>query len=530
MYNNSMDYFLYTRKSTDKEDMQVLSIEAQLTELRALAKREGLIVVQEFVEKQSAKKPGRPQFDDMITRFRHGEAQGILCWKLDRLARNPVDSGQVSWLLQEGVLREIKTPERSYLSEDSVLLMSVEFGMANQYVRDLAYNTKRGLREKARRGEFPSVAPLGYRNNPRTKRIDVDKKRAPIVVEAFALYAQRNQRLEDIAEFFFQNGIKTTEQKRRWKGKGGNRLSKDRVKQILSNTFYYGDFEYAGEIHHGTHTPIVLKKLFDEVQKVLKLRGQERKKGKNEPQALCGLMKCGSCGCSITAETITKKQKNGNVHRYVYYRCTKKRGACPEPYVREEELTAQLKRAVSGYAIPSEWAKEMFKLADKDEQEAEAVARTTIREAREKIADIDTKLARLTDLYVDQDIEREAYLARKKTLLSDKRTLEEQIARFEQDATSWLQPLREWITEAENINEIATDPTSPLRKSPLQKIFGSNLLLHAREARGTAVPPWSLIQHAHDSALKNPKIFPVVRREGFEPPKPEGASSTARCN
>jgi len=505
-----MSYFLYARKSTDKEDMQVLSIEAQLAELRTLAKRESLELVAEFVEKQSAKKPRRPQFDEMIARVRRGEAEGILCWKLDRLARNPVDSGQVSWLLQEGVLQEIKTPERSYLSEDSVLLMSVEFGMANQYVRDLAYNTKRGLREKARRGEFPSVAPLGYRNNPRTKRIDVDKKRAPMVVEAFELYVRGNQRLEDIAEFFFQNGIKTTEQKRRWKGKGGNQMSKDRVKQILSNTFYYGDFEYAGERHRGTHTPIVSKKLFDEVQRVMKLRGQERKKGKNEPQALCGLMKCGSCGCSITAETITKKQKNGNVHRYVYYRCTKKRGACAEPYVREEELTAQLKRAVSGYALPPEWAREMLKLAEKDEQEAGATARTTIREAREQIADIDTKLARLTDLYVEQDIERETYLARKKTLMSDRRTLEEQIARFEQDATSWLQPLREWITEAENLNEIANDHTLPLQKSPLQKIFGSNLLLHAREARGTAVPPWSFIQHAHASSAKNPEVSPVV--------------------
>jgi DNA invertase Pin-like site-specific DNA recombinase len=219
-----MQYFLYARKSTDKEDMQVLSIEAQLSELRALAKREGLEISEEFVEKQSAKMPGRSHFNDIVERVRKGEAEGIICWKLDRLARNPVDSGQISWLLQEGILKHIQTPERSYFSEDSVLLMSVEFGMANQYIRDLAYNTKRGLREKARRGEFPAPAPLGYQNNPRTKRIDVDKKKSLLIRKAFELYAEGDKRLEDISQFLFENGIKTKEQKRRWIGHGPNNI------------------------------------------------------------------------------------------------------------------------------------------------------------------------------------------------------------------------------------------------------------------------------------------------------------------
>ena len=104
-----MAYFLYARKSTDVEDKQVLSIDAQLSELRSLAKREGLEIVAEFVEKQSAKMPGRPVFNDMIRRIIAGEAQGIVCWKIDRLARNPVDGGQISWLLQQSVIQHIQT-------------------------------------------------------------------------------------------------------------------------------------------------------------------------------------------------------------------------------------------------------------------------------------------------------------------------------------------------------------------------------------------------------------------------------------
>src|SRR3989338_10436936 len=107
-------YFLYARKSTDVEDKQVLSIEAQLAELRTLAKSEGLEIAAEFVEKRSAKMPGRPVFNDMLQRIQTGEAQGIVCWKIDRLARNPVDDGLVSWLLQQATIERIATPARSY--------------------------------------------------------------------------------------------------------------------------------------------------------------------------------------------------------------------------------------------------------------------------------------------------------------------------------------------------------------------------------------------------------------------------------
>src|SRR3989338_2498104 len=189
-----MRYFLYARKSTDVEDKQVLSIEAQLAELRVLAKRDGLEIAQELVEKRSAKMPGRPVFEEMLMRVERGEAQGILCWKIDRLSRNPVDSGRISWLLQEATIGKIITHERVYIPHDNVLLMSVEFGMANQYVRDLSANVARGLRAKARRGVYPSIAPLGYRNDVRTRSIVVDKKKAQIIRAAFELYAQGKSR------------------------------------------------------------------------------------------------------------------------------------------------------------------------------------------------------------------------------------------------------------------------------------------------------------------------------------------------
>lgn len=114
----SMNYFLYARKSTDVEDKQIRSIEDQILVLRALAKQEGLNIIEGFREAKSAKMPGRPIFNEMIRRIQLGKAQGIICWKIDRLARNPVDGGQISWLLQQGV---IQTHGRSFLPADNVL-------------------------------------------------------------------------------------------------------------------------------------------------------------------------------------------------------------------------------------------------------------------------------------------------------------------------------------------------------------------------------------------------------------------------
>src|SRR3989338_446553 len=196
----AMKYFLYARKSTDVEDKQVLSIDAQLAELQALAKRERLNVVEVFVEKRSAKMPGRPIFGEMMTRIQKGEAQGIICWKIDRLARNPVDGGQIQWLLQQSVIRHIQTHDRSHFPNDNVLMMSVELGMANEYIRQLSANTARGLRQKARQGIYPGLAPIGYLNDPRTKTIRVHKKNAALVREMFERYA-KGATLNDLAIF-----------------------------------------------------------------------------------------------------------------------------------------------------------------------------------------------------------------------------------------------------------------------------------------------------------------------------------------
>jgi len=410
-------YFLYARKSTDVEDKQVRSIEDQLAVLRTLAKEQGLNIAHEFIEKQSAKIPSRPIFNEMLVRIEKGEAQGIICWKLDRLARNPIDGGQISWFLQKGIIQHIQTHDRSYKQSDNILMMSVEFGMATQYILDLSANTKRALHEKVKKGEYPTIAPIGYFNDARKKTIVMDKRKAKVIKEAFRLYAEGNFTLEKISDFFKKHNMLS---------KNGYQLSRDRITNILSNPFYYGHFRYAGEIYEGKYEPLITKKLFDKVQEVMKNRGwQDRKE--NDPRLLCGLLKCGECGCSITAEEKTKKQKNGNIHHYTYYHCTKKRGLCAQPCIREEILANQLSDILKTYAIPLDWATELSKLAEKDEIESVQSSATTSQTIREEITTISSKLKRLRGIYIDEDIEQDEYLAEKSELLSRRKSLEEKM-------------------------------------------------------------------------------------------------------
>jgi DNA invertase Pin-like site-specific DNA recombinase len=111
----NLEYFLYARKSSESEDRQVQSVEDQVARLKELANQLGLSIKEILTEAKSAKKPGREVFADMLKRIERGEAKGILCWQINRLSRNPIDSGKISWMLQQGIIQCIQTIDRQYL-------------------------------------------------------------------------------------------------------------------------------------------------------------------------------------------------------------------------------------------------------------------------------------------------------------------------------------------------------------------------------------------------------------------------------
>ena len=141
-------YFIYARKSTDVEDKQVLSIEAQVAELRKYARDNGLFVVDTIIEKKSAKVPGRPKFGSMLARIEAGEASGIIAWHPDRLARNSIDGGQIVYLLDQTHLQSLKFPTFWFENiSQGKFMLSIAFGQSKYYIDNLAENTKRGLHQ-----------------------------------------------------------------------------------------------------------------------------------------------------------------------------------------------------------------------------------------------------------------------------------------------------------------------------------------------------------------------------------------------
>ena len=185
----SIKYFLYVRKSTDDTTHQVMSLPAQINELREFAKREHLFIYETLEESQSAKLPGRPVFNQMLDRLERGEANGILCWDIDRLYRNPIDEGLTRWLLQNSVIVSIRTPTRQFFPDDAGLLMGVEGGRATDYIIRLSKNIRRGVKEKLRRGEWPgSNKPLGYIYDHRLRNIVPDTRRRNLSLNSALLF------------------------------------------------------------------------------------------------------------------------------------------------------------------------------------------------------------------------------------------------------------------------------------------------------------------------------------------------------
>ena len=220
---------LYARKSTDVEDKQVLSIDAQLIELRKFARQNNLHIVDELIEKRTAKMPGRPVFNSLLTRIKNGEATGILAWHPDRLARNSVDGGEIVYLIDTGVIKSLVFPSLWFEpTPQGKFMLNMAFGQSKYYVDSLSENTKRGLREKVRRGIYPSIAPLGYLNDKNTKTIVVDQQFAGVIREIYEAYASGRYTLKEISLLLKKRSAIT---------RNGKPYSLDKTKYILSIRF-----------------------------------------------------------------------------------------------------------------------------------------------------------------------------------------------------------------------------------------------------------------------------------------------------
>src|SRR5436309_1226712 len=186
-------YVIYARKSTESEDRQVLSIDSQVREVRQIAAKHGVTVAEVLTESRSAKAPGRPVFGQLVRRIHRGEVSGVLSWKMDRLARNHLDTGTVLQALADGKLERIITSDGVKTADGNDRLMGTfELAFATQFIDDLRANVKRGNRARFEKGWPNHLPPIGYLNDKATKTIVKDPERFDLVRQMWdALLAGR---------------------------------------------------------------------------------------------------------------------------------------------------------------------------------------------------------------------------------------------------------------------------------------------------------------------------------------------------
>lgn len=414
-----MRYFIYCRKSSEAEDRQVLSIDSQLSTLRqTFGGRSDIEIVEVLQEAFSAKSPGRPQFDEMIKRVRKGEAEGIVAWAPDRLARNSIDGGQIIYLLDQGRLLDLKFATYTFENNSQgKFMLQIMFGQSKYYSDALSENVKRGNRTKLELGWRPNNAPLGYLNESNTKTIIKDPVYFPLVRSIFELMLTGAYSPKQIAiTSRDQWGFRTPKKKR-----GGDvPIAMSTIYKILSNPFYAGLIRWNGEIYPGRHEPIISVAEFEQVARLL--GRSNRRRSQRHDFAFTGMIRCGACGLTVTAEH--KINRFGS--RYVYYHCSKSRlTRCSQPSVEEKKLLHQIEAFIRRLTIHPRIHDWIVK-----ELEEEAYRHTENREARQvslkkAIAGVKVQLNELTGLRLRNVISDEEFTnSRNKLKLEELRLAE----------------------------------------------------------------------------------------------------------
>lgn len=328
---NSTNYedsvIIYARVSSKDQEVEGYSIPAQLKLLRDYATKNHYTVLSEFTDVETAKKAGRSQFNKMLTFLEANKhVKHILVEKTDRLLRNITDYALLDSLMERSNVKIHLVKENVMLSNDSRSNEKFIFGikalMAKNYVDNLSEEVKKGMSEKASQGVYPSWAPYGYLNVRENGKsiISVDPATAPYIKKMFELYATGSYSLSTLRKKMLADGMVY---------RGGKNFYSSAVEHILKSEFYIGVFYWKGRRYeNASHEPLVSKELFQTVQNIL--YKPTKNKSKKGLFPYCNLIRCGVCGCSLTAQI----QKN----KYIYYHCTGHKGNCKQIYLKQETI------------------------------------------------------------------------------------------------------------------------------------------------------------------------------------------------
>ena len=464
---------LYARVSTAEQEREGFSIPAQVELLRNYAQQQGIDILEEFIDIESAARAGRTAFGQMMQFVAQRECCAILVEKTDRLYRNIKDWVQIDELGADiHFVKENVVVGPQSRSADK-FLHGIKVLMAKNYVDNLGEEVRKGMLEKARQGHWPTVAPIGYVNSPVTRRIEPDPERAPIITKLFEWYATGEYSLKALTAKAAAAGLTNRT--------SGKPLVKAKIHLLLQNPIYCGDFQWLDRMYEGQHQPLVSRSLFKAVQDAFEAANHPRETKRNH--AFVGIVTCGRCGCAYTAE-IKKGQ-------YIYYHCTGYRGACGNSWVREEELARLLENALRQIQVPTGLAERAVEALRESQGDKEKFVRATTMRLQQQQLLIRAKLDRAYDDRLSGRISDELWNTKSAELETELQRVRGEMARHERAS-------RDYETTGVQILELAQSAYSLYvtqnrhDQAKLVKTLLSNCTIDLGSLTATYVKPFDL--------------------------------------
>lgn len=471
-------YFAYLRKSSEKKERQALSIPAQKARIQQQFPDLDIVFIEESA---SAFKPyNRPLFADMIKEITHGKRTGLIGWHPDRLSRNEIDAATITFMIRSGTIADMKFCSYTFENgPEGIWMLQMALSQSQYDSAKKGRDVKRGLRQKANIGNFPGPAPEGYINitlKDGKKIIVEDPKSYPLLRKATDLLLTGQYSIPRLQSILNNEwGYRTKDDKP---------IGRSTLYFVYYRTFYYGDYQYpakSGEWYKGTHKPLMTEEEFDKIQLIL--RRKNREKPKKHRFDYRGPFVCGECGSSVTAETKVKRPKNGKVHTYVYYHCTKHQNKkCTQGSIEEKELKRQLDTYLANFEVPESmktWAIEGLKKLHSNE----VFDREHIRAQHKTNYD---RAVRMIDRYIDMrannEITEDELAEKKAKLIKEKNDAKEALDKVDHRINHWLEVADKCLNFAEKARTAFDKGTAETKKTVIEAI-GSNLTLIDKKVR-----------------------------------------------
>lgn len=311
----------YIRVSTD--DQVEYSPASQLEKIKEYAKRNGYVLPEEYIyidEGISGRHTQkRAAFNKMIgtAKQKPKPFDAILLWKFSRFARNREDSiVYKSMLRKQCGIDVISISENVGDDKMSVLIEALIEAMDEYYSINLSEEVKRGMTEKASRGEIVTIPSFGYLVQNGT--YIPDPAAAPAVKSIFCDFLN-GVGIRTIAANLNEKGFRT---------RRGNLFENRTVRYILSNPVYIGKIRWTATetkkessekdtiIVNGKHKPIIDIDIWNAAQKKLSEMPKSkymREKSMSTPFMLQGIVRCSNCGA-----TLCQAQKGKSLQCYSY--------------------------------------------------------------------------------------------------------------------------------------------------------------------------------------------------------------------